>query len=548
MFREVIKKINTEAGSKEYELRNFQTTRANTYNNRISAYKLFNDNKSFVTDDYYTFHYGGSNEFQFNISDEGLFGGQNIFRYGLAFSLQTSINTPNPTVDRLPEILRFNEFVKNNKRFFLGYKMWIFTKGKGRTDAFDVRQIKKSEIKEGKFIFIGKWINKTSSQIDDNDIKVIVDTLEELYSLYIHVQLKEPFSIDERYARLTWNTNNWHQPIYHKWDKNYQNDPKKLHEEKYGYGHEEWLFNPRYQLNGYQYGFIQGINMMKKTQDFIKELTLFTIEPKSKKRFLIAKVDNVEIITNNSIVQKEIYPLFQKWKKTMINELKEIGVDYKYFNSEGFIPNVRFKTENLLLYEDNFEVNNLDGHKFTRFNAYKTENHSELKDTDEQKDKDDGFIPGEGRTSKGHKRKTKVSSKEIVNLHSEITDYLRDYLIQEWKLDLNTNLSIEKTRLDGGLIDAMVLQNNKHTIFEVKTRTTAKGNMREALGQLFEYSFYKHNWNIKKMIIVGPAKPKKRDIEYLKILNEIVDSNLEYWAFTLDKTTSLNKKFILYKT
>ncbi|WP_124981239.1 hypothetical protein [Nonlabens xiamenensis] len=547
MFREVIQKINTKANSEKYEIRNFQLTRAKKYNRRVSAYKLFNDNKSFVFDEHYTYHFGGSNEFQFNISDEGLLGEQYIFRYGLAFSLQTSINTPNPTVDRVPEILKFNDFVKNNKSFFSGYKMWIFTTGKGRTDAFDVRQIRRSEIREGKFIFIGKWINKTSSEIDEDDIEVIVDTLEKLYPLYKHVQLKEPFSIDERYARLTWNTNKWHQPIYHDWDKKHQNNPKKLHEEKYGYGHEEWLFNPRYQLNGYQYGFIQGINMMKKTQDFIKELTLFTIEPKSKKRFLIAKADDVEIITNNSLVQKEIHPLFHRWKKTMINELKEIGVDYKYFDTEGFIPNVRFRTENLLLYEDNFEANNLDGLKFTRFNAYKTENHSELKDTDEQKDINDGFIPGEGRTSKGHKRETKASSKDVVNFHSEITDYLRDYLIQEWKLDLNTNLSIEKTRLDGGLIDAMIFRNNKHTIFEVKTRTTAKGNMREALGQLFEYSFYKHNWNIEKMIIVGPAKPKKRDLEYLQILNEIIDSNLEYWTFASNECISLNNKFKIYK-
>ncbi|WP_452598907.1 hypothetical protein [Pontimicrobium sp. MEBiC01747] len=546
MFSEVIKKINKIADSEKYELRNFQSNRAEKYNRRISAYKFFNNNNSFVINNHYTYHFGGSNEFQFNISDEGDFEGQNIFRYGVAFSLQKSINTLNPTVDRLPEILRFNRFFKNNKNFFLGYKMWVFTKDVGRTSAYEVRAIKKSEIKEGKFIFIGKWINKSSSQINDNDINKIVGTLEELYPLYKYVQLKEPFSTEARYTRLIWNTNKWQTPTYHKWNKENYEDPNKMHEEKHGYGYEEWLFNSRYQLNGYQYGFIQGINRIKGTQDFLKELTLFTIDPENKKRYIVAKINNLEIIANNPHIQEEVRSLFKAWKNTMVDELKAIGADYSFFESEGFIPNVRFKNENTLIYEDKLEANFLKGNKFTRFNAYKIDSHPELLEGDSLGSTNDKFNPGEGRTSKGHKRKTKASTKAVTVFHSVITDCLRDYLIQTKKLSLEKDISVEKTRVDGGLIDVIVSKDGSKEIFEVKTRNTAKGNIREALGQVFEYSFYKNNWNVKKMIIVGPAKPNKKDIDYIKLLNKTIasDFKLEYWAFDNDKAT--NEKFIEY--
>tara|TARA_R110000823_G_scaffold311448_1_gene437139 strand:- start:166224 stop:167873 length:1650 start_codon:yes stop_codon:yes gene_type:complete len=545
-FKNVVVQINDEIAEGDYEISSFQSYRSKVRNRQVANYSFLNYNSGFVEDDNYSFHIGGSDEFQFNISDEGDFQGSKIFRYGIAFSLAPSRSIPDPVNSRWSDIQKFNKFVKNNKDYFKDFKIWIFNDSGQRTEAFDVRKIKDSEIKRGNFIFIGKWLNKNSNEIISTDIKLFIDAFEYLLPLYKHIQFDEPFSTDRRYARLTWNTNKWHYPSYHEWTEENYNQPNKLHEERHGYGGEEWLFNPRYKHKGYQYGFVQGVNMMKQEQAFIKELTLFTIDPENKERYIVAEIKDVEVISGSKKIEAEISPLFQNWKNTMIEELKDIGADYKFFKKEGLLPNIRFENKDAFIYEDPKVANFLKNQKFTRFTAYKVDSHIELINAEREDDREDEFNPGEGRTSKGHKRKTKASSTDVVKNHSKITDFLRDYLIQEWKLSLKKDLSIEKTRLDGGLIDAFVKINETYITFEVKTRNTAKGNIRESLGQLFEYSFYKSKWEITKMIIVGPAEPNKKDLKYLKKLNDEIKTPIEYWSFNFDDV-KLKNKFKIYK-
>lgn len=544
-FVQIVREINNQIAEGEYALSNFQQYRAQIRGRGIANYRFLNYHEDFVKNENYTYHIGGSNETQFNVSYEGYHNKTDVFRYGLAFSLESSQSTPDPIGSRRESIERFNEFVKKNKEYFDGFKQWSFFKGK-RSSTEDVHTIKKNTIELGRFIFIGKIIAKKPTDITNSDIEEIISTLDYLYPLYKHLQFNEPFSTEERFARLTWNTNKWYSPIYHPWDKKYQGRTDKLHEQKHGYGGEEWLFNPRYEKDGYQYGFIQGIDMMTAQHGFLKQLTLFTIEPTTKKRLVVAKIDSVEIISDAEQILKDINPLFDSFKKTMSNELEEIGVDYKHFNKVGLIPNVRFKNINATIYEDPIEVDFLRSQKFTRFNAYMVSNHTELQETQEILEIPDKFTPGEGRTSKGHTRTTKGGTKDVQKNHSRITDALRDYLIEQWGLDLDKNLSIEKTRIDGGLIDAIARIDDEYITFEVKTRNSAKGNIRESLGQLLEYSFYKKNWPIKRMVIIGPAEPKTTDLDYLVVLNHEIKTPIEYWSYDNSKKL-LKEKFKLYK-
>ena len=57
--------------------------------------------------------------------------------------------------------------------------------------------------------------------------------------------------------------------------------------------------------------------------------------------------------------------------------------------------------------------------------------------------------------------------------------------------------------------------------FEVKT-SSAKQSIREAMGQIMEYSHYDHmSTRAKKLFIIGPEKPDEKDSAYLKKLRDM---------------------------
>jgi hypothetical protein len=62
--------------------------------------------------------------------------------------------------------------------------------------------------------------------------------------------------MEERLLRIAWNKNNWEFPSGHKWSKENQGKKNIAYENQYGFGGEEWLFNLRYNIKGYQYGLL----------------------------------------------------------------------------------------------------------------------------------------------------------------------------------------------------------------------------------------------------------------------------------------------------
>ncbi len=80
-----------------------------------------------------------------------------------------------------------------------------------------------------------------------------------------------------RLMRITWNTNNWEIPSGHYWSKTNQGKTNIAHENQYGYGHEEWLFNARFKINGFQYGYLRGVDRLPQNLETIDKVYLYTI-------------------------------------------------------------------------------------------------------------------------------------------------------------------------------------------------------------------------------------------------------------------------------
>lgn len=78
--------------------------------------------------------------------------------------------------------------------------------------------------------------------------------------------------MDQYYARICWNTNGWKKP------SKSAGDGANTFFGKFGFGMEEWLFDPRARLSGWQYGFLQPVNKgYQSRQGTTLSLILFSI-------------------------------------------------------------------------------------------------------------------------------------------------------------------------------------------------------------------------------------------------------------------------------
>jgi hypothetical protein len=148
----------------------------------IFAYKT-ETNKSIFADERYAFHYGGRSEFQFNIG----FGKKiALFRYGLAFSLKKGKSMKDVSII-FKRIDKFNSYIKLYPKIFSEMYYWYYDNGT-YSDIMDVQAISDSLKKEGVFIFIGKYFEKTEAEVEYADLYNILSTFDELLELYLYVE------------------------------------------------------------------------------------------------------------------------------------------------------------------------------------------------------------------------------------------------------------------------------------------------------------------------------------------------------------------------
>ncbi|WP_263367050.1 hypothetical protein [Edaphobacter bradus] len=158
----------------------FQELRKQVQGKKTTRSVIFDISKPSVNEDEgWAFHTGGREELQFNIGFEKE---ENRFRFGVAFSLETSRSLP--SIDPLlPKIERFNEFVRLNSTTLEGFRMWVWRRRSIIKRDTAVRQITDDEIETPTFIFLGKAV--PPSHID---ISEILDCFEQLLALYCFVE------------------------------------------------------------------------------------------------------------------------------------------------------------------------------------------------------------------------------------------------------------------------------------------------------------------------------------------------------------------------
>ncbi len=142
-----------------------------------------------------------------------------------------------------------------------------------------------------------------------------------------------------------------------------------------------------------------------------------------------------------------------------------------------------------------------------------------------------GFVFKAGYSIKATTAKATLAEKELdQNLrHNILQGALYRRLAAEYGVD---NVRTEQPSGVGTLIDAVVHTNNEYWFYEIKTALTPRACLRDAIGQLLEYSFWPGAQEPTRFIVLGETPLDKDGEEYLRRLIERFSLPIEYDVIT----------------
>lgn len=364
--------------------------------------------------------------------------------------------------------------------------------------------------------------------------KGFIERNEEHYKELVKVIWPNGVGILPKVARLCWNQYKWKQPSG---EIGKSDSSGHAFEKDKGYGYEEWLFDMDRVIDGIHYGFIQALNKGNH-HGSIYDIHLYAIrrieqkKPESK-YYWIGRIKKAKVLT--ALESGEILQEYKKrgWFDEMRSELQDVDVEDFDFGpvKEDKIFNVAFEASSsgYVLFDEPIEVENP---KLEISAGYHYVLSDLLKKTVSVTNSS-----GEYKFTSGHKP-TKIGSLNsgytvtVVNrvlLHKEIQEHIFKQFVREFGKE---RVGTEVPTGNGTSIDVVVKKTDDKDIFyEVKTSGNAQRCIREALGQILEYSLYPEQFLCSKMIIVGPNEPDSNVKKYLAHLRDSTKLPVFYQVF-----------------
>lgn len=319
----------------------------------------------------------------------------------------------------------------------------------------------------------------------------------------------------EKVTRISFNSAGWRRPT----GGAREYESPTTYNYRYGFGHEDWLFRSEWQVDGWRYAFIQGVNkshskLVRRGQPI--DLTLFTIEPDKRRRY-VATIHSVECLDNRQ--SQDALALFKKngWYDMMRKEIEAVGGRESALGSARFakhILNVRFRQENVTVFPPNEFAKAGDPIvKLTRYQLY---------------DLDGGEPSRIARRGDHALPRTRIWVRkgygpvECDPEHARMQAKLMKELRREYRR--------EQILRESEFIDVSVRTKTELILFEIKSDLDPRSVIRHGLGQILEYAYHPlrtHNLPV-RMVIVGRRSLTDNDKEYLERLKNQFALPLSY--------------------
>lgn len=335
----------------------------------------------------------------------------------------------------------------------------------------------------------------------------------------------------EYLSRICFNSQGWRRPTGEARLLELSNPPS--FSRRFGYGHEEWLFRFDWQIDGWQYGFLQGVNDSRSTvagMDEAVDVTLYTCEPGGKRRY-VAKILDLECL---SFAQSDaIHAQFSAngWLDEMHADILAVDGDLTVLGNPEWVSgmiNVRFRQENVRWYEKDTYAQ--DGEYVLNLNRYQF---NEIRNDDQ--------IPQIDRNSRGRSGRQDAPNQtpfyrsgSAGKLCTPEHGLIQAKLLEELKAEYpNTEISCEKD-----FVDITVETRDERILYEIKSDLVPRTVLRLAIGQLLEYGFYYSALEADahrkvRLVAVGRKSLSAPDQAYLECLQQKFNLPLEYRVVTI---------------
>ena len=174
-------------------------------------------------------------------------------------------------------------------------------------------------------------------------------------------------------TRLTHNDNYWNVPSGHPWQLDDQGNADLPHEDQYGFSHEEWLFNTRYHIGGFQYGYIRGLRDYPGCDSYgiLDRVYLYSVQGEQASVFYIGYITEVQLLGPDWPTQlRDVADIYEGHEQMLFQEIREAGGDPGALDHQGLVPVIRFRMNNVFLAEAPVLLPDFPLDQYGGFDAY----------------------------------------------------------------------------------------------------------------------------------------------------------------------------------
>lgn len=114
----------------------------------------------------------------------------------------------------------------------------------------------------------------------------------------------------------------------------------------------------------------------------------------------------------------------------------------------------------------------------------------------------------------------------VENAHNKLQQKFYDSLVEKY--------GSNKVTMEEDFVDIKLISDDVITLYEIKRYRTARQCIREALGQLLDYSWFMPSEDTGqiRLVIVGPDRPDAKEKEYISYLKSKLKIDFDYLAFS----------------
>jgi hypothetical protein len=324
-------------------------------------------------------------------------------------------------------------------------------------------------------------------------------------------------------CRICWNVEQWRRP-----SGSAAQFETGSYVQKHGFGHEEWLFNYEWIIDGYRFAFVQPIHkFLHAYEGMTFPLLLYTITP-DRVHLAVARIEKVYVPTKEEL--SHISDVFSQrgWLGQMRDDLRRIHVKTTQLDDPDpwEIANVRFSLTDVHRFDPMPTFTQGKGgapHITWRYIPFNWNGNLDfLKNVAAS---DLGAIPEQNPLrSEATRQRAAQQGTEVDPKHVRMQNRLFMALKKRHASVAYEENFIDLTGRDPGCV----------TYYELKTEPTARMCIRLAIGQLLDYSHYPFSKAADHLVVVGDAPATDDDRAYLDLLRQQFGVPIQYGWFQWD--------------